>query len=72
MLQSADSANELLQQQSEPRGRYVLKVDTDPDRVVITSDMILVVGSRGGHVLAFNLGCIVYVGGQSRKPSKLD
>jgi len=70
VLQSADNANELVQQQSEPGGRYVLKVDTDPDRVVITSDMVLLVGSRRGHVLAFNLRCIAYLGGQSDTPNR--
>ena len=59
MLQSAANANELIQQQKEPRSRYMLKIDTDPDCVAITSDMFLVVGSQRGHVLVFNLRYVV-------------
>jgi len=42
----------------------MLKVDTDPDCVVMTSEMLLIVGCRRGHVLMFNLRCVAYVGGQ--------
>ena len=64
-MQSADSANELVQQQnSESRCRYMLKMDTNAECVVLTADMFLVVGSNRGRVLTFNLGLIAYVGGQ--------
>jgi len=64
MLQSADNANELIQQQKEPRCRYMLKIDSVPDCVVLTSDMLLVVGSKRGDILVFNLRVIAYLEGQ--------
>jgi len=66
MFQSVNNANELLQQQKEPSCRYMLKIDSDPDCVVLTSDMFLIVASkRRGHLLVFNLRFIAYLGGQA-------
>jgi len=63
VLQLAYNASELMQQQKEPRCRNVLKIDTDPDCVVLTSNMSLIVGSKRGQLLAFNLRFIAYVAG---------
>jgi len=63
MLQSVDNANDLVRQYKEPHSRYMLKIDTDPGCVALTSDMFLVVGNRQGRVLLFNLRSLAYVGG---------
>jgi len=55
MLQSADNADGVLRRQKELKRRYMLNIDTDPDCVVLTTDMFLIVGSRRGHLLLFNL-----------------
>jgi len=68
-LQSVTSANKLMQQQ-QARCRYVLKINTDPDCVVLTSNgMSLIVGNKRRHVLAFNLRFIAYPEGQFHSPA---